>query len=35
MIAKVSLTEIDVTKVKAGQKVTVTMDAFSGKTFAG
>ena len=35
MIAKVSLTEMDVTKVKAGQKVTVTMDAFSGKTFAG
>lgn len=35
MQATVSLTEMDVTKVKAGQKVTVTMDAFSGKTFAG
>lgn len=35
MQATVSLTEMDVTKVKAGQKVTVTMDAFTGKTFAG
>lgn len=33
--ASVSLTEIDVIKVKAGQKVTLTMDAFSGKTFTG
>ena len=35
MIAKVSLTEIDVTKVKTGQKVTVTLDSFADKTFAG
>ncbi len=35
MIAKVNLTEIDVTKVKTGQKVTVTMDSFADKTFAG
>lgn len=33
--ATVSLTEIDVTKVKAGQKVTLTMDAFKDKTFTG
>lgn len=33
--ATVSLTEIDVTKVKAGQKVTLTMDAFKEKTFTG
>lgn len=31
----VNLTEIDVTKVKEGNKVTVTLDAFSGKTFTG
>lgn len=33
--ASVSLTEIDVTKVKAGQKVTLTMDAFPDKSFTG
>ncbi len=33
--ASVSLTEIDVIKVKAGQKVTITMDAFPDKTFTG
>lgn len=33
--ATVNLTEIDVTKVKEGQKVTLTMDAFRGKTFTG
>ncbi len=33
--ASVSLSEIDVTKVKAGQKVTMTMDAFPTKTFTG
>lgn len=33
--ASVSLTEIDVIKVKAGQKVSITMDAFAGKTFTG
>lgn len=33
--ASVSLTEIDVVKVKPGQKVTITMDAFADKTFTG
>jgi macrolide-specific efflux system membrane fusion protein len=33
--ATVNLTEIDVTRVKAGQKVTLTMDAFRDKTFTG
>jgi len=33
--ASVSLTEIDVIKVKSGQKVTITMDAFPDKTFTG
>lgn len=33
--AKVSLTEVDVTEVKAGQKVNITMDAHSDKTFTG
>lgn len=33
--ASVSLTEIDVTKVKVGQKVTMVLDAFSDKTFTG
>jgi multidrug efflux pump subunit AcrA (membrane-fusion protein) len=33
--ATVNLTEIDVTKVKVGQKVTLTLDAFSDKTFTG
>lgn len=35
LTASVSLTEIDVTKVKPGQKVTLTMDAFADKTFTG
>ncbi|HEY3374779.1 MAG TPA: HlyD family efflux transporter periplasmic adaptor subunit [Candidatus Aquicultor sp.] len=34
-IASVNLTEIDVGKVKVGQKVTLTLDAFSDKTFTG
>lgn len=33
--AVVNLTEIDVTKVAVGQKVTITMDAFPDKTFTG
>jgi macrolide-specific efflux system membrane fusion protein len=33
--ASVSLTEIDVTKVKAGQKATLTLDAFPDKSFTG
>lgn len=33
--ASVSLTEIDVISVKAGQKVTLTLDAFPDKTFTG
>lgn len=33
--ATVNLTEIDVTKVKAGDKATLTMDAFKDKTFTG
>lgn len=33
--ASVSLTEIDVVKVKPGQKVTLTMDSFADKTFTG
>ncbi len=33
--ASISLTEIDVTKVTPGQKVTLTLDAFSDKTFTG
>lgn len=33
--ASVSLTEIDVTKVVSGQKVTITLDAFADKTFTG
>lgn len=35
MQATVSLTEIDIVKVKIGQKATVTLDAFPDKTFAG
>lgn len=31
----INLTEIDVTKVKEGNKATVTLDAFAGKTFTG
>ncbi|MEI6690581.1 MAG: hypothetical protein WCL07_02410 [bacterium] len=33
--AKVSLTEVDATKVTAGQKVNITMDAHSNKSFTG
>jgi multidrug efflux pump subunit AcrA (membrane-fusion protein) len=33
--ALVNLSEIDVPNVKSGQKVTLTLDAFSGKTFTG
>lgn len=34
-IASFNLPEIDVTKVKSGQKVTITLDAIAGKTFTG
>ncbi|EKD80421.1 MAG: Periplasmic component of efflux system [uncultured bacterium] len=34
-LAKVSLTEVDVIRVKAGQKVMITMDAHADKTFTG
>lgn len=34
-IVSVSLTEVDVPKVKIGQKVTVTLDSLSDKTFTG
>lgn len=34
-IVQVTLSEIDVPKVKVGQKVTVTFDSISGKTFTG
>lgn len=33
--ATVNLSEIDAVKVKPGQKVTLTLDAFPGKTFTG
>ncbi|OGM18882.1 hypothetical protein A2686_05100 [Candidatus Woesebacteria bacterium RIFCSPHIGHO2_01_FULL_38_10] len=33
--AAINLTEIDVIKVKPGQKVTLTLDAFPNKTFTG
>lgn len=33
--ATVNLSEIDVTKVEVGQKVTITLDAFADKTFTG
>lgn len=33
--ATVNLSEIDVTKVAVGQKITITMDAFPDKTFTG
>lgn len=33
--AKVNLSEVDVTKVNEGQKVTMTLDAFADKTFTG
>ncbi|MEI6327025.1 MAG: HlyD family efflux transporter periplasmic adaptor subunit [Candidatus Roizmanbacteria bacterium] len=32
---KVVVSEVDIPKVKAGQKATITVNAFSGKTFAG
>lgn len=35
LIASVSLSEIDVLDVKANQKVTLTLDAYSDKTFTG
>ncbi|HVZ67651.1 MAG TPA: efflux RND transporter periplasmic adaptor subunit [Patescibacteria group bacterium] len=35
LTATVNLTEIDVTKIKVGQKVTITLDAFPDKTFTG
>lgn len=34
-IASFNLPEIDVTKVKSGQRVTITLDALPGKTFTG
>lgn len=34
-VISVNLTEIDVPKVKIGNKATITMDALSGKTFTG
>ncbi len=34
-LVKVSLTEVDVTKVEAGQKVSLTLDSHSDKTFTG
>jgi hypothetical protein len=33
--ATLTLTEVDVTKIKSGQKVTLTMDAFPDKTLTG
>jgi len=33
--ATVNLSEVDVTKVKSGQKVTLVLDAFTDKTFTG
>lgn len=33
--ATVSLTEIDIVKIKTGQKVTMTLDAFPDKTYTG
>lgn len=35
LIATISLTEVDITSVKANQKVTITFDAFEDKTFTG
>lgn len=34
-LASFSLSEVDVTKVKSGQKATITLDSISGKTFTG
>lgn len=35
LIASVNVSEVDVTKVKANQKATLTLDAFPDKTFTG
>lgn len=35
LIATVNLSEVDIIKVKANQKVTLTLDAYSDKTFTG
>lgn len=35
LVASVSLTEIDIVKVKANQKVTITLDAYPDHTFTG
>jgi len=35
LMASVSLTEVDITSVKANQKVTMTLDAYEDKTFTG
>ncbi len=35
LIATISLTEVDITSVKANQKVTLTLDAFEDQTFTG
>ncbi|MEI6532327.1 MAG: efflux RND transporter periplasmic adaptor subunit [Candidatus Roizmanbacteria bacterium] len=34
-VIKINLTEIDIPKIKAGNKATITMDAFPDKTFTG
>lgn len=34
-VASFTVSETDVTKVKVGQKATITLDAFPGKTFSG
>jgi multidrug efflux pump subunit AcrA (membrane-fusion protein) len=35
LIAKVNLSEVDITRVKANQKVTLTLDAYSDMSFTG
>ena len=35
MVSKTYISEIEISRVKAGQPVTVTLDAMPGKTFAG
>lgn len=35
LMVKASVNEIDLPKLKVGQKATITLDAFPGKTFAG
>jgi multidrug efflux pump subunit AcrA (membrane-fusion protein) len=35
LVATVNLTEVDITKVKANQKVTLTLDAYEDKSFTG